>query len=74
MMGLKRLRSGASRDRLHNRRLDLEKAFIFKKPANLPDDLDSLQENLTRLGVGNQIKVALPVSHFDIGNSMPLIR
>jgi hypothetical protein len=74
MVGLKRLCSGASRDWLHNRRLDLEKASIFKKPANLTHDLDSLQENFTRLRVGNQIKVTLPVSHFDIGNSMPLIR
>jgi hypothetical protein len=61
VMGGEGLGGGASRDHVHHRRLDLEKAELVKEAAHVGDDLRAHLELLAHLRVDDEVQVALAV-------------
>ncbi len=73
VMRHERARQRASRDRLHHRRLDFEEPAVVQELPNRRHDARARLEHLPGLGIDDQVEVPLPVAHFDVGQSMPLL-
>ena len=59
---------------MHHRRFHFQKTPFVQPVTDRPDDPRTLHEHLARLGVDDQIDVALAVTLFDIGHAMKLVR
>ena len=68
-----RPRQRAAGDRLHHRRLDLEIAARRQELADRRDDPAARLEHAPRVGVDDQIEVALAVADLDVGQAVPLL-
>src|SRR5262245_26297189 len=64
----------AAGNRLHHGRLDFEKSARDEKLANRRDDAAADFEDLPRIGVDDQVQVALAVADLDILQPVPLFR
>ena len=66
---------GPARDRLHHRRLDLEKpAFrIFQEPADRGEHPGARFEHRARPRIDDQVQVAPPISGLDVGQTVPFL-
>ena len=75
VVGHERPGEGAARDRLHHRRLDLEKAAIgmLHEPANRGQHAGARLEHLPGRGVDDQVEVPLPVPGLHVGQAVPLL-
>ncbi len=67
------LRRGSSGDRLHCRRLDLDEPLLGHGLAERGDQFGSAGEDGHRVGVAEQVDVALPIALFQVGQAMPLL-
>ena len=74
MVRHERTRERAAGDRLHHRRLDFEIAAPVQKRANRREDLAAHLERPPRIGIDDQIEVALAVPDLDITETVPLFR
>ncbi len=63
----------AAGDRLHHRRLDFEVPPAGHELANRRDDAAARFEDPARIGVDDEIKVALAVPNLDIGQAVPFL-
>ena len=68
-----RPRQRAAGDRLHHRRLDLEVAARRHELADRGDDPAAGLEDAARVGVDDEVEVALPVADLDVGQAVPLL-
>src|SRR5260221_11578323 len=66
MIGLERLSGRSASNRLHHRRLDLDKAALVKKLANFAGHLAALEEGLSRLRMCDQVEIALSIENLDV--------
>ena len=65
---------GAADERVHRRRLDLEKAAVVEDSARSSRTMSSARaEHVGDLGVGDEIDVALAVAVLDVGEAVPLL-
>jgi hypothetical protein len=71
VVGLEGLGRGAAIDRMQHRRLDLHEAVVFHEAADAGDDLRALLETQLRIGVGQDVEMALAVAQFDVGQPVP---
>src|SRR5205807_6526429 len=55
-------------------RFHLDEIPFFEKPPQQADDPGAFFEHLSHVRIHHQIKVALAISRFDIGQTMPLLR
>ena len=69
-----RLGRRAARNRLHHRRLDFEEIAVFKKSPQQPTMRERFSNTVAHVGIDHQIDIALAVTRFDIGQTMPLLR
>ena len=69
-----RPRERAAGDRLHHRRLDLEVAARGHELADRRDDAAARLEDAARVGIDDEIEIALPVADLDVGQAVPLLR
>ena len=60
-------------NRLHHRRLDLEIAAAVQKGANRSEHTTSDAEHLPRVGIDDQVEIALAVARLDVGQPVPLL-
>ena len=67
------LRERAAGDRLHHRRLDLEIAAGVEKRPKRGEDLAANLEHAARLGIHDQVEIALPVADLDVLQAVPLL-
>jgi len=74
VVGAEGLGRGAAGHRLHHRGFHLHVAAVVEKFADQPDDLHPLLEHLARLGIDDQIEIALAVTGLDIGQAVELLR
>ena len=65
---------GAPGDRLHRRRLDFEVSAAVEKLPQRRERLAAHLEHLARLGIDDQIEIALAIADFDVGQTVPLLR
>ena len=72
-MRLERARDRATGDRLHHRRLDLEEPAGVEELADAADQARAELEDRARLGVDDQVDVALPVAGLDVLQAVPLL-
>jgi hypothetical protein len=70
----KRSRRGAAGHALHHRRLDLEEAALAEEAPDVIDDAAPDLEDAPRLGVGDEVEVALAVARLDVLEAVPLLR
>ena len=63
----------AAGDRLHHRRLDFEVAARRHELANRGDDAAPRLEHPPRIGVDDEIEIALAVADLDVGQPVPLL-
>ena len=70
---LERPGDGATGDRLHHRRLHLEEAARVEKLPQRLDHAGAEQENRPRVGIDDEIHVALAVACLDVLEPMPLL-
>ena len=71
---LERPRQRAAGNRLHHRRLDFEIPARGHERADRGDHAASRLEDPARIGIDDEIEVALPVADFDVGQAVPLLR
>ena len=64
---------GPAGDRLHGRRLDLDVPAIAEHLAEGRDDLRASQQGGHRVGVAEQVDVALAVALLEVGQAVPLL-
>ena len=69
-----RPRQRAAGDRLHHRRLDLEEPAGDQELADRRDDAAAHLEHAPRVGVDDQIEIALAVADLDVLQPVPLLR
>ena len=74
VMGDERTRRRAARDHLHHRGFHFHKVAAHHELANAGHDLRTNSEGVTRLLVGDEIKVTLTVARFLIGQAVELVR
>ena len=74
VVGHERPRQRAAGDRLHHRRLDLEEPAVGQEVAHRRDDAAAHLEHAARVGVDDQIEVALAIADFDVLQAVPLLR
>jgi len=67
-------RNGAAGNRLHHRRLDLQKAPRVEEGAQPLDQPCAQQEDLAGLGVDDEVDVALAIPGLDVLEAVPLLR
>ncbi len=63
----------AAGDRLHRGRLDLDESLLGHRLAKRGDQLRAAEEDGQRLGIAEQVDVALAVALFDVGQAVPLL-
>jgi hypothetical protein len=73
MVGHERPRQRPAGDRLHHRRLDLEESAGDQELANGGDHPAPHLENAARVGIDDQIEIALAVADLDVLQTMPLL-
>ena len=73
VMRRERPRQRAAGNRLHHRRLDLEVAARRHELADRRDDAAAGLEDQPRVGVDDEIEVALPVADLDVGQAVPFL-
>ena len=73
-MRRERPRQRAAGNRLHHRRLDFEVPAGGHELPDRRDDAAPALEHQPRVGVHDEIEVALPVADFDVGQTVPLFR
>ena len=73
VMRPERTRHRAARNRLHHRRLDLEVAARIEELAQRREHLAAHLEHLARLGIHDQIQIALAVANLDVRQPVPLL-
>ena len=74
VVGLERPRRGTAGDDVHHRRLDLEEAVVLEEAAQRRHQPRPRLEHLPRLGVGDEVEVALAVARLDVGQAVELLR
>jgi hypothetical protein len=74
VVSAKRARGGAARDRLHHRRLDLEKVQGVQEVAQVADDAGARAKHLAALLAHDQIDVAPAVARLGVSEAVPLVR
>ena len=74
VMRHERPRQRAAGDRLHHRRLDLEKAARDEKLANRGDRPAADLEHAAHVGIDDEIEIALAVADLDVLQTVPLLR
>jgi hypothetical protein len=60
-------------NRLHHRRLDLEKAAPDEELPKRADHTAANFEHLARIRIDDEVQIALPVADFDVLQAMPLL-
>ena len=70
----KRLCIGAAKNLLQNGSLNLHVTVVFHVLSDNGDDLRTLAEHVTYLGVHNKVNVALTISDLTIGKAVELFR
>ena len=73
VMRHERPRQRAAGDRLHHRRLDLEIAAGVQERADRRQHPAAHLEHLARIGIDDQIEIALAVAGLDVGQAVPLL-
>jgi len=63
----------AAGNRLKHRRLNLEVTSPLHEPADRRDDLEASLEDVTHLGIRNEVHVALTVARLGVGEPMILL-
>jgi hypothetical protein len=71
---LEGLGRGAAIDGMQHRRLDLHEAVILHEAADAGDDLRALLETQLRIGVGQDVEMALAVAQLDVGQTRATFR
>ena len=61
-------------DRLHHRRLDFEIAARIEEPAHVREHPAADVEHAPRIGIDDEIEVALSVADLDVAQAVPLFR
>ena len=74
MMGNKRLGCCSAGDRLHHRRFNFEVILVDHVITDQGDDLAALAKHLSHIRVHNQVKIALAIAGFHVGQAMPFFR
>ena len=69
-----RPRQRAAGDRLHHRRLDFEEAACVEEAANGRERARAHVEDAARVGIDDQVEVALAVAGLDVLEAVPLLR
>src|SRR6266851_3859029 len=62
---------GATDQRVHHRRFDLDELPLVEKAADEPRQLVALEEGCLDLRIGDEIEISLPIARFDIGEAVP---
>ena len=73
-MGDERPRHRAAGDGLHHRRFHLEVAARVEKLAQRRQHPAAHLEHLARLGIDDEIEIALAIADLDVGQTVPLLR
>ena len=73
MVGHKWTRRRAAVDRLQDRRLHLQEAFVVHVIAQGAGDGGALAEEIAHLFIGQQIDIAPAITHFGIAHTVPLV-
>ena len=73
VMRRERPRVGAGRDQMHHRRLDLDEAPSVEERADAAHDPGTHLEDAPRLGVRDEVEIALPIAGLDVGEAVPLL-
>ena len=68
-----RPRQRAAGDRLHHRRLDFEEPARVQEPADRGDDPAADLEHAPRVGIDDEVEVALAIARLDVGQAVPLL-
>ena len=68
-----RPRQRAAVDRLQDRRLDLDEAFVVEEAADRGDDLGARDEDLAGLLVGHQVQLAVAQARLGVGQPGVLV-
>ncbi len=71
---LKGARGGAARIGDEHGRLDLDKALLVEKAADLADHERALDKGIARFGIHDQIDIALAVAQLAVGHAVELLR
>ena len=74
VMGHERPRQRAAGDRLHHRRLDFEVAARVQESPDVRQHAAADLEHAPRVGIDDEIEVALPVADLDVAQPVPLLR
>src|SRR5262249_41636943 len=64
---------GPASDRLHHRRLDLEEPAGGEEGAETLEQSRALSKHLARLGIGDEVEIALPVAALDVLEAVPFL-
>src|SRR5688572_6980463 len=72
-MRAKRARHCAAGNRLHDGRFDLQIPSRLQKLTYRGEHLAPHLEYFARLGIDDEIEIALPIADLDIGQPMPLL-
>src|ERR1700690_1940258 len=65
---------GATRERLHHRRLHFDEAAIVEVATDVADDFRPRIEDLLDVVIDDQIDVALAVALLDVSEAVPFLR
>ena len=71
VVGLERLCGRAAGDGMHHRRLHFQVIPVIQKVTNRLNDPGSVNKGLFHLRVDDEVNIALPVTQFDILETMP---
>ncbi len=74
MVGAEGPGGGASGDGLHHRGLHLDIPALIEKAPDRLQHLGALDEDLTHIGVHEEIDIALPVAELHVGQAVILLR
>ena len=74
VMRAERPRHRAAGNRLHHRRLDLEIPAAVEELAQRREHLAAHLEHFARLGIDDEIEIALAIADLDVGQAVPLLR
>src|SRR5579863_154144 len=69
----KRLGHRSARYWLHHRSFDFDETLRVEKTTHRLDQLAALEKDFADFGIHHEIDIALPVTQFDIGQSVPFL-
>ena len=64
-------RHGAAGDGLHHRRFHFDEVVLVQRVAERSHQLGPGEEDLTNLGIDDQVEISLAVAQLDVGEAMP---